>query len=214
MTETDFEAFGVSFQQLRRVFPLRGEPDEIGQILRLYFKAMQRWPLDAVTAGAEAWTVKGARFPRPGDWISAIPHGMPAMEHPPLFEDEAREHRHAIDVGYQDDPCHCYLCCQAGITHRPVRYVPDEDDEGNNQRGMLDGRVVVRGHWAHGTQLRDWYSARDKFHALLKRAPKGMHVVKGNRVTVPPPPVQEPDEPNSDDDVAVLLSADVGDSGE
>lgn len=214
MTEIDFEAFGASFQQLRRVFPLRGEPDEIGHILRLYFKAMQRWPLDAVIAGAEVWTGKGARFPKPSEWIGAIPHGTPAVDHPPLFEDEAREHRHAIDVGYQDDPCRCYLCSEAGITHRPVRYVPDEDDDGTNQRGMLDGHIVVRGHWAHGTELRDWYAARDKFHALLKAVPKGMRVVKGNSVSAPPPPEKQPEESNNDDDVAVLLSADSGDSGE
>jgi hypothetical protein len=52
----------------------------------------------------------------------------------------------------------------AGI-HKPVRYVPNEDDP----RMKIGDRVVVKGHWAHGVELKRYYAAKDAFWAKARK---------------------------------------------
>lgn len=164
MTDHDLTAFAETFGTLRGVFALRGDADELRRVMGLYFKALRRFPLGAVIAGSSIWMERGQRFPKPADWIGAIPRRekitLPEMSH-----DEAEEYLRAEGLHYEDEPCRCLLCKAAGVDHRFLRYVPDVDDTDRDVRMKIGDRVVVRGHWAHGDQLQRWYIAREKFRA-------------------------------------------------
>lgn len=166
MTDTDITEFSAIFDDLRRVFPIRGNPDEVSQVMRVYFQALQPWSIDHIVASVTRWTTRGERFPKPADLIASMPPVLPGA--PPLVGKGADEHRRAVAQNYKADPCHCYRCQQAGVSHRLLRYVPDADDGDPRGHVVLDGRLVTRGHWAHGEELRDWYAARDRFFALAK----------------------------------------------
>lgn len=210
MTDVDFPTFNETFQHLRRVFPLRGDTDEIAAVVRAYFKALERWPLEAVIAASETWLNKGTRFPKPADWIGAMPHSSSSPVYvPPMSDEEAAEHRRAVAGGYQAAPCQCYLCQQAGVHTRPLRFVPDEDADGNEVPRVLNGHVVAMGHWAHGTELRAWYAAHDKFWAMRKRVkPKTIAAaVKAPQPKTEPVPEPQPEAvADVDASVAALLS--------
>lgn len=206
MTERDEAAFTATFQRLRAIFPLRADTAELTQIARLYFRVLARWPIESVEAGADAWMSSGTRFPKPGEWVQAIPHSN-VLALRALSDDEAAEHRRAVARKYEDEPCRCFLCQQASVTHRMLRYVPDEDINGRDLRGTLDGKSVVRGHWAHGEELARWYVARDAYFALKQTVkpktmrPSGSMAALEQRVrelVSAAPTVQATIEPTSD----------------
>jgi hypothetical protein len=168
MTPADVDAFTETFNRLRAVFPLRADKAELNHIVRLYFRALERFAIEDVDAGADAWTNQGTRFPKPAEWIAAVPRNG-VRRYPELSDDEAAEHRAAIAAQYVGDPCTCYDCRQAGVTHRLLRHVPLEGADGKDLLGILDGRVVTRGHWLHGEELARWYEARDAYLELQHR---------------------------------------------
>lgn len=170
MRDSDGVAFAAIFSKLRTLFPLRGGAVEIQQIADSYFRVLMRFPLRAVEAGAEAWIEKGEHFPKPAQWLQSIPRQKSA-EYLTMPDDLASEHRRAVELHYQDEPCRCHECKRAEVTHRMRRYVPEEDGDGQDARMMLDGKVVVRGHWAHGDELARWYAARDGYLALKDQHP-------------------------------------------
>lgn len=171
MQAHDVTAFTALFERVRTVFPLRVSPRELEQAIGAYFQAFARYPLSAVEAGADRWLASGERFPKPAQWISVMPRQVGVTGLTDLGPAEAAEHRDAIARGYQGDPCSCPACQRAEVTHRFLRYVPDVDRDGRDLRGLLDGKAVVRGHWAHGEELARWYAARDRFFALNERHP-------------------------------------------
>jgi hypothetical protein len=166
MTAADVVAFTAAFNGLRVLFPLRADRAEVEQLQRLYFRALARFSIERVEAGAETWTASGTRFPKPAEWVRAIPSEDRALSRlHVLDEPEATEHRRAAARYYEGEPCACFDCQQAGVTHRLLRYVPMQDEHGCEMRGLLDGRPVVRGYWAHGADLAAFYEARDAFTA-------------------------------------------------
>ena len=165
MRDNDDLAFAAIFAKLRTIFPLRGDHGEIQQIVASYFRVLMKFPLRAVEAGADKCLETCQHFPKPMEWLKNIPRQQSAS-YPPLVEPEASEQRRAIALHYEDEPCTCHLCNAAGVTHRLLRFVPDEDRDGNDLRMLLDGKVVVCGHWVHGEELKRWYAARDAFHGL------------------------------------------------
>lgn len=168
MTDADLIEFSAVFQDLRRVFPTRSSQDDLNRTMRLYFATLQPWPIDYVTEGATRWISTGERFPRPHDWISVMP-GAPPEWVAPLPDEEADEHLKAMRQNYKADPCQCFLCRKSGVSHRLLRYVPDYDQGDPAGQARIGTRVVSRGHWAHGEELRSWYVARDNFFAALKK---------------------------------------------
>jgi len=80
--------------------------------------------------------------------------------------------------------CECVLCGQAGVTHRPIRYVPDDDE----LKAKIGDRVILRGHWAHGQELKRWYAAKEAFWANVRRTvgKSGRHASGFERLTLPP----------------------------
>jgi hypothetical protein len=167
MTDAEMFAFMAVFNDLRRVFPLRGDAHEIQQTAAAYFKAMRRFPLDAVAAGAEAWIAHGTKWPKPTEWIASIPRRGPAKPSlVALTAAERDEYARAEALHYDDAPCRCDACREAGVDHRLVRFVPDLDTTGRDCRALDGDRVVTRGHWAHGAELAEYYRARDAFWSL------------------------------------------------
>lgn len=169
MTEGDTFPFLSVFHDVRRIFPLRGDAHELQQVGLAYFKAMRRFPLSAVIAGADVWLARGKRFPRPAEWIESIPSRPKSATIEPLLELERVEYQRAETLGYEDDPCRCDACREAGVDHRFLRFVPELDENDRDIRGLIGDRVVTRGHWAHGHELKRWYAARDGFWATCDR---------------------------------------------
>jgi hypothetical protein len=79
--------------------------------------------------------------------------------------DEAAEFVRAERLRYSDEACGCLDCQAAGVTDRPLRYVPDvtDDDREDTAWCPLQHKLVVAGHWAHGSELARYYAARDRF---------------------------------------------------
>lgn len=169
MLDADQLAFGATFLKLRNVFNLRGDKADVRQAMEAYFRVLRPWPLRSVELGAEAWLTRGEHFPKPAQWLSAIPKqqsaGLLVMP-----ADDAAEHLHAVSVKYEAAPCNCHDCQQAGVTHRMLRYVPDTDADDRDVRMLIGDKVVVRGHWAHGEELKRFYVARDAFWALWDKS--------------------------------------------
>lgn len=154
---------------LMRVFPKRIEEYEKAQLHRDYFKALRHVPYTQIEAGAEAWIQRGKYFPKPAEWLHAIPTpAKTCTEAMPLSDVEARDYRHAVDVKYEDVPCHCPECASAHVTDKPIRFVPEFSADGTDRRVVLDGRIVTAGHWAHGAELARWWQARAAFWSLVR----------------------------------------------
>ena len=182
MTDQDVTVFGATFLKLRNVFNMRGDKADVRQAMETYFKVLRSYPLRLVEAGADAWLTRGARFPKPAEWLDAIPKscaaGLPVMP-----DDDAREYLQARAWNWDGAPCACQDCRQADVTHRLLRYVPDVDADERDVRMHLGDKVVVRGHWAHGWELAGYYRARDAFLALQAqyagKIPRAMPVLLG-----------------------------------
>lgn len=162
MHDSDLSAFMTVFHKLRGVFPTRGSAAEASDTAGVYFNLLRDYSLEAVSAGAEAYLGTGKFFPKPADWIGAIPREL-STGGVPMSPFEAREHQRAVAKGYQDEPCGCQSCVSAGVSHRFLRYVPDIGPDGNDVRLVLGGAIVARGHWAHGQELARFYAAKDAY---------------------------------------------------
>jgi len=196
MTDLEMPAFVAVFQQLRQVFGLRGSPDDVAQLEAVYFRLLRRYPLPLVESAAALWLHTGARFPKPADWIGALPKATTPQASGllPVPEDEAAELRDAIAWQFEAAPCSCHLCVRAGVSHRFLRHVPLEDDDGRVVQALLDGRRVTRGRWLHGDELAEWYRARDAFQATMQNFPKafptGGRMATRRKIAKPAEPVQ------------------------
>jgi hypothetical protein len=169
MTDPDLFEFNLVFGDVRRVFPLRGDERDTRQLVSAYFAAFRRYPLERVKDGADAWIATGTRFPKPAEWIDAIPKpGLSGGALQDLTPAEAAEHQQAERRGYDGDPCPCAECRAAGVEHRFLRFVPDEDGDGQTRKGRIADRGITRGHWIHGWELQRWYAARDRFWAMCR----------------------------------------------
>jgi len=170
MTAADEVVFAEKFIELRRAFQLRGDRGEVQQVMQVYFKALMRFPLRIVVAAADICIEKNDRFPKAAEWIRAMPRRESSV-FLPMQEPDASEHRRAVSLHYQDEPCSCHECKRANVTHRMLRFVPEENSEGQDLRMLLDEKVVVKGHWAHGEELARWYVARDAYYAMKDEHP-------------------------------------------
>jgi hypothetical protein len=164
VNDHDLPAFLASFQQLRQVFPLRANPSELDGIVRIYFNTLKRHPIRSVETAAERLIASGQHFPKPAQWLEAVPRSLAAIA-PEMSPRDAEEHQRAIALSYEDEPCNCIGCTAAGVSHRFPRYVPDIDEYGRDVRMVLGGSIVARGHWAHGEELAQFYAAKDQFWA-------------------------------------------------
>ena len=163
MRDNQLTAFMDVFRRLLVIFPMRLNPSELDATMGSYFNLLRHHSLEAVTAGANAYMGTGKFFPKPAQWLEAIPRSGTSETVPEMSQSEAREYLRAAAKGWQDDPCGCPSCIEAGVTHRFLRHVPDEDRDGRDVRMSIGGRVVTQGHWAHGWELLRFYAAKEAF---------------------------------------------------
>ena len=170
MNDGELFAFVDVFRGVQRVFGKRVQDHEEGQMHRDYFKALRRFTIDQVKAGAEAWTQRGKYFPKPAEWIDAIPRReAPTVNVPALSEQDARDYARAEQLRYEGSPCTCRECVQAGMAERATRFVPEFVDD-HARLVRFGERIVTAGHWAHGFELARWYQARaDFYNKFLER---------------------------------------------
>lgn len=173
MNESEAFAFADIFKALQRVFPLRGDDQDIKAISSTYFKALRRYPIEAVRAGADQCVQRHKHFPKPAEWADAIPQRITSdADVRQMKVLEAREHLRAAKLGYEDEPCQCQDCRAAGVDHRFLRFVPDftSDDCDDRVHCPIRGKIVTAGHWAHGDELRRWYIAKETFYVAARAA--------------------------------------------
>lgn len=169
MTSYDLTAFTQTFDGLMNVLIAKRLTDrERDDMVSQYFKALRRFPIEAVKAGADAIVQQAKHFPKPVEWIEAIPRPSVSADVPLMTAAEVEEYRRAERLCWEDQPCLCSACCRAGVDWKPLRYVPDIGPDGRDVR-MRDGardRVVIVGHWAHGEELAGYYRAMGAFYSL------------------------------------------------
>jgi len=168
--DQDLDAFAIETRRVATIFRFRASPLELTQITQAYFKAFRSRPLPSVIAGADNWIAKGARFPKPAEWLAEMPRpGTISVDVPVMGMTEADEWLRAERLRWQDEACDCFACQAAGVTHQPIRFVPEttEDDRDRRVHHPLTHRVVTSGHWAHGQELARWYQARAEFWKLF-----------------------------------------------
>lgn len=166
MTDGELFRFVDVWNDLARVFPKRLDDHEKQQMQRDYFRAMRRFPLSQIEAGAEVWIQRGKYFPKPAEWMDAIPKqsAVVTLDVPAMSEGESRAYQRAEAMRYEDQPCGCPKCREAEVTDKPLRFVPEFTPD-DRERKVRDGeRVVTAGHWAHGYELARWYEARANFY--------------------------------------------------
>lgn len=162
MTTADLPAFTLTFHDLVGAFARRLSEAQEADLLAVYFRALTRYTLPQVQAGAEAVTRTSTRWPKPAEWIAAMPRAATVAAVPTMPDAQAAEHRAAKSANYQRDPCGCAACVRARISHQPQRFLPDLPE----RRFLLGDDVVLAGHWAHGDELARWYVASAAFWAL------------------------------------------------
>lgn len=164
MTDAEMFSFMDTFRSLTRVFPLRGDEHEIRDVGASYFRAMRRFPLRAIQDGAEGWILHGKRFPKPAEWIESIPkRAVAPVEVAALSEEAMATYLRAEGLRYEDRPCTCRACVAAGVSEKPLRFVPEVDATGADAKALIGERTVVAGHWAHGEELAGYYRAKNAF---------------------------------------------------
>jgi len=179
--ESDYDTFERAFRKLGTALRLRVKEADMKELVNTYFRVLNGARLDAVLAGAKVCLTKCKAFPKPVEWLDAIPKTVPgrpvASDYRTLSPDEAAEWSRAERLCYEDAPCQCALCQTAGVTHRPLRFVPQftADDRDELVIHPNKPRPVTAGHWAHGEEFARWYRAKEEFYALA--AKHGMYRV-------------------------------------
>lgn len=172
MTSYDLAAFTETFDNLSRVLVSRRMDDsERSQMLSAYFKALRAYPLESVKAAAESVLATAKHFPKPVEWIEAMPRRSDRPANVPvMFEQEAKVWRAAEASFWESDPCSCHLCVAANVHWKPLRFVPEFDDHDRECKVFDQGRnrTVTAGHWAHGVELAGYYRARGEYLSVAE----------------------------------------------
>ncbi len=164
MTDADVFAFSALMRRVWAACDRRADTEDFPSRMHTYFRAFRRFDLADLERGADAWLDAHTKPPKIAEWRAAIPRVV--VELPVLTEAEASEAQRVARAGYEASPCGCAACVEAEVSEKPRRYVPDEDATGAAvlARDLRTGRVVTRGHWAHGWALFRWYDARAQFY--------------------------------------------------
>jgi hypothetical protein len=166
MTPVDRELFGAAVRDLAVAFQKRLGPVPLRELIGVYFSALESSPLAAVLDAAATLRDTAHKFPTIAEWRDALPAATRRAVCPAdarwMGEAEADALAEAYARNFQADPCGCWACVDAGVSDRPVRFVPGEERAFNPRLNRLE----VVGSWAHGAELAAWYRAREAFQAL------------------------------------------------
>jgi hypothetical protein len=166
VVETDFGAFEAAFRRLSGALNRKWNAVEFRTTVQVYFDTLKHADLGDVLS-AEVILRSRPRWPKVGDWVAALPARTVVTGERVLRQAEAAEYLRAHRLHWFDEPCCCPLCFAAGVSEKPLRFVPDflADDTEARAYHPTFGRVVTTGHWAHGDELRRWYVAKAAFMA-------------------------------------------------
>jgi len=178
MTDGELFTFIDVFKGVHRVFGKRMTEGEEAQTHRDYFRALRRFSLEQVKAGAEVWLQRGKYFPKPAEWIDSIPkpsaHAVSSLAQ--ATQQQAQDARRAEQMRYEGQPCRCAECVESGVAERRTRFVPLEDANGDVMQALDGERVMTLGKWIHGYELARWYQAQadfyHKYRAKFGKLPK------------------------------------------
>lgn len=174
--DSDFGSFESAFKRLSGALQKRWKPDEWRDVVKIYFEALQHADLSDVLAAVTTLQARN-RWPKTGDWIAALPRREPTPAGERVMRTaEVDVYMDALRRHYHGEPCSCLLCIEAGVTHLPLRFVPDFTPEDIEERAFCPAlnRVVVVGHWAHGQELRRWHAAKQAFADSAPRPYRGV----------------------------------------
>jgi hypothetical protein len=176
MDDADYATFEKAFSRLCGAFRLKLPKAEQVELTRTYFKVLDHFPLDDVLRVGRTLIETFKKFPSLADWITALggmPENTPALDIRQMTASEVEERTRAEILRYTDAPCGCRDCVAAGVTDRPLRFVPTlwRGEEEERAWHPTRKRVEIVGHWAHGEELRRWYVARAGFFAKWGRHP-------------------------------------------
>ncbi len=170
MFETDRGTFDRAFERVSRAYRLKVKPTEGVEICQTYFRALEPWPLDDVLFAIKTCIATCRRFPLVADIVEHLsprPRSTAARDLRHMTVLELDMHADAAAKRYQDDPCSCDACLAAGVSDRPLRFVPVPfaDDTVEQAFNGRRNEPEVVGHWAHGAELARWYAGHDAFFA-------------------------------------------------
>ena len=165
MTEQDVFGFTALVKRLAAVFRVRTDTEDFKLLTSSYYRALSRQHLADLERGADAWIAGQQKFPKPLEWVQAIPRlraPMPEMTHA-----QAIEYHEAERLFFEREPCHCDECVTYGCDWKPQRFVPEFTVDGRDRQILdpLRGKTVTAGHWAHGAELAGYYRAKGEFYA-------------------------------------------------
>lgn len=167
MTSEDRPTFEHAFNRIAKTFRLKLSDERRAELCRSYFELFSGAKLDDVVTAGETCLRRCKTFPKPVEWFAALPATVkdttPELRR--MTVTEAQEWTRAERNRWNGDPCTCFLCQDAGVTERLLRFVPEFTDDDREIRVFhpILNRAVVQGHWAHGDELRRWYVAKDAF---------------------------------------------------
>lgn len=165
MMNADYDAFVGEFRRLAAALErYKLSPAETSAKADVYFQVLKKFTLIEVTAKADHWLASETRMPKPVEWASVIVRRTIVLNAMTLME--AQAYAAAEAAGWEGEACGCQSCVEAGVTDKPLRFVPDFDANDTTitkTNPLKNDRAVATGHWAHGDELRRWYVAKDAF---------------------------------------------------
>lgn len=190
MIDLDGVTFERAYRRLCGAFRVKQKEEEFKEQSRSYFIALQGFSLDIVLDAGKVLVQKHKRMPSAADWFEASATlGGRSTQGPGnvrrMSVDELQALWYAERNRYIDDPCSCFLCQQAGVTDKQLRFVPTELNATEFETAYNPNRdaVTVVGHWAHGDELARWYATRSYFFGLTRtRLPKLLRLLAPREV--------------------------------
>ena len=185
MNDTDSAKFHHAFLRLVAMLPRERPRDkDLKSVEESYFKVLLRKnSIDEVIAAGLTVAETFTKFPTAAEWLSAMSgHGAGQVaDRREMTQAEAAMHRRAQELHYTDEPCACRHCVSAGVSDRPLRFVPDSRDDSRDERAIdptTQREVIVGpGHWARGEELRKYYNARATASLPIRGHPAGRRLI-------------------------------------
>ena len=163
MSQAQVFEFQSLIKRVAAVFRVRTDTEDFKGLASSYFRALSKSDLGDLERGADAWIATGERFPKPHEWVKAIPR--PERVYRVMTDTQAREWHRAERLGWEDEPCACLDCKAAQVEWKPIRFVPDVTDYEDVvlMKDPIRDKIQTAGHWAHGEELKRWYAAKGAF---------------------------------------------------
>ena len=133
MTDYQMTEFRGVMVELQRTFRYKANEWEFGEMVRHYFDALRAYEVVEIRAAAVTYVRRGRTFPRLADLFKLLPHrSLKPATMPEMTDEESVAYQLAKEHGWEGSPCRCKECVAAGVSHLPLRYVPDVNPDGSD----------------------------------------------------------------------------------